>query len=457
MNLLNKKHIRKYGILFIIALCFCCSCQAPFQMENSKDKESSDTGFIKSDIGYYDSADTAVVMEKNEEKSTISLLNREVGKTYTLEYDGATEISDKHKEAMSMSQILPGEIVDVTFVKQSKRLNSIQVSELSWAYDNVEKYSFGRNNKTMTIGEEEFGLYENVPVISNGTKGELIDLNASDILTVRGIDHTIYSITVDKGHGYLRLSNDQYFIGGWIEVGQKVIQPITEGMLLVVPEGSYQVLLTNTRIEGKKEITIDRDGEVELDVGDIQPEELKYGSIIFSIIPSDATLYIDGDLQDYSKPVSLEYGIHQMIVKAEGYQSVTQYIKVGQEKATINVELEKKTESSSDKNNNSVSANTGIVEGNTISSNNTVFPTATTSTANKVYIDSPEGAELYLDSNYIGVIPVAFSKSSGTHIVTLRKNGCQTKSYTLQIDTEAKDITYSFADLIASVGAAKSE
>ena len=463
-NTLRKKYLGYILLVFVIAMVFCCSCT--FQRSDEENTEEG-TGFQKSETGYYDSIDTAILVNKNEEEQMLTLLNIQVGRNYTLKYDGTTQIQDKYEEAMSMSQLNPGEIVDVTFVKQSRRLNSIRQTVAAWSYDSVEKYSFGRNNQTMEIGDEEYELYENVPVLSNGTEGELMDLNAQDVLTVRGIDHTVYSIAVDKGHGYLRLSNDQYFVGGWIEVGQKVIQPITEDMLLVVPEGTYQVLLTNTRIQGTKEVTIERDGELELDVGDIQPEEAKYGTILFSINPSDATLYIDGDLQEYTEPVTLEYGIHQMIVKAEGYKTITQYIKVGQEKATISVELEAQSEpeerkdSVSDNNNENSETNAGMIDADTMSSNNTVAssaaplrPITSTSadTTKKVYIGSPQGAELYLDSNYIGIVPIAFSKTPGTHIISLRKTGYQTKSYTLQIDTEDKDITYSFADLVKSVG-----
>ena len=66
----------------------------------------------------------------------------------------------------------------------------------------------------------------------------------------------------------------------------------------------------------------------------------------------------------------------------------------------------------------------------------------------KVYIDAPSGAEAYLDGNYIVITPVSFNKVSGSYVVTLRKTGYQTRSYTLQIDAEEKDVNYSFTDLI---------
>ena len=66
----------------------------------------------------------------------------------------------------------------------------------------------------------------------------------------------------------------------------------------------------------------------------------------------------------------------------------------------------------------------------------------------KVYIDAPDGVEAYLDGSYVGVTPVSFNKEPGSHVVTLRKSGYQTRSYTLQIDEEEKDVNYSFTDLI---------
>ena len=82
--------------------------------------------------------------------------------------------------------------------------------------------------------------------------------------------------------------------------------------------------------------------ELELDVGDLKGEEPKYGSVVFTITPEAATLYLDGEKTDYSLPIRLEYGIHQMIVMAEGYETISQYLKVGQASAGIEVTMEAK-------------------------------------------------------------------------------------------------------------------
>ncbi|MDE6607504.1 MAG: PEGA domain-containing protein [Lachnospiraceae bacterium] len=453
----------------------------------SANKEN-ETGFVVAEAGSYDSADTVVVVEKDNDNSAITFQNMQLGKQYTLTYNGATTIYDKHNEAMSMAQIGEGDIVDITFLKSKKRLNSIQLSSEGWAFTDISRYNIDELTKHMTIAEDIYKLSEDTVIVSSGRPAELMDINASDVLKVSGMGYNIYSIVVDKGHGYLRLTNDEYFVGGWIEVGQAVIQEVTEGMLLVVPEGTYDVQISNKGNGGVKKVIINRDEEVELDVGDLKGEEPKLGTVLFTVSPNDATVYIDGEKVDISQAVTLEYGIHQMIVKAEGYDTITQYIKVGQEAAGIDVTMEESedkdkeeeeaeesredsetedsktenpkteepsqesTENSSTEDNGetgNTGTSTGGVSGNGVPSDSTTpTPGETNTTGNyKVYIDYPEGVEVYVDGNYVGVVPCSFSKTDGTHVITLRKTGYVTHSYTVQLTEEDKDVNYSFNDL----------
>ena len=85
-------------------------------------------------------------------------------------------------------------------------------------------------------------------------------------------------------------------------------------------------------------------------------------------------------------------------------------------------------------------------EEKTVSSNS--VSTVTAASDYRVYIDAPRGAELYLNGSYVGIVPVNFAKKAGTYIVSFRKDGYQTRSYTLQIDDSSKDVSYSFSDLV---------
>ena len=61
---------------------------------------------------------------------------------------------------------------------------------------------------------------------------------------------------------------------------------------------------------------------------------------MFAVTPGSAVVSIDGEEVDISAPVEIEYGLHQMVVKAEGYDTITRYIKVSQELASISITLE---------------------------------------------------------------------------------------------------------------------
>lgn len=400
--------------------------------------------FSSSIPGSYDSMDeVAVVMAVNQEEKTITLRNTDLQRNYTLDYSQATRIADRYGSSLSIAQVKAGDLVQVTFLKNKKRLNTLSLcSGEAWTYEKVTEYAVNRNTRVLTLGTDSYKIGNDTLIFSQGKPIDWMDLNDVDVLTVNGIEQHVYSIVVEKGHGYLRLENDTYFVGGWIEVGESLISPITQDMLLTVPEGDYQVLLTNNGNRGIKNISIKRGEELDLDIGDIEIEETKIGRVVFSVTPGNASIYVDGGLVDVETPLELEYGIHQMIAGAEGYDTMTRYINVGEELANLDIRLEK----------------TSTVSGNS-SSNNSDKNTAASGTGSvisttdqgqyHVMITAPEKVELYVDGNYIGITPISFKKVAGSHVITLRKDGYVTRSYTIQVDEEQKDISYSFADLTA--------
>ena len=65
----------------------------------------------------------------------------------------------------------------------------------------------------------------------------------------------------------------------------------------------------------------------------------------------------------------------------------------------------------------------------------------------KVYIEAPQGVEVYVDGSYVGIAPVSFPKTEGSVVITLRRSGYQTRSYTITLDDSEKDVNYSFSEL----------
>lgn len=437
----NKIQIALVLIMTTMSLTACASIFSDIQddsaiLNQNDTTQRVETGFILTGPDSYDSADTPVVMDINKDDNAVTFLNLEIGRKYTLSMDGTTKLYDKYGESISLDQVKKGDIVDVTFLKSKKHLTTMKLSPQAWSYSNVERYEINTVKEEVTIGNEVYKLSENVQYLSGDRAIEEIDLHPSDILTFSGIDKEILCVSVEKGHGYLRLANDEHFIGGWIEVGQSMIQRITEDMLLTVPEGSYQVNISHEGNGGIKNVVINRNEETTLDIGDFVIAEPQMGTILFAVSPSTTQLYIDGTEVDVSQPVVLEYGIHQLIARAEGYQSITSYLRVGEESAAIDVVLDAIDEE--EESSKSTKTEESSTEADTITD------------YYKVYIDAPENVEVYLDGNYVGISPCSFKKVAGSHVITLRKSGYETRSYTIKIDEEEKDFSYSFVDLMAS-------
>lgn len=444
-------------MLAALTLTGCTSEASNIGVAKDKKENKVDTGFSASMVGSYDSADTAVVLAVDASNKAVSFVNMDTGKQYTLYYDGTTHVKDKYEGPMTISQIKPGDVVDVTFLKGRKKLAGIQKSPRAWVYDGVYNYDLAGANKTASIGSQIYSMPSGVVVLSNGRRMGTEEVVSQDEVTISGIDHKIYSVSVDKGHGYLRLKNDQPLLGGWIEVGNRVIRQISEDMLLTVPEGSYQVVLENNGVGCVKEITVERDKEVVLDVSDVEIAEDKTGIILFEVTPASAKISVDGKPIETGTAVELRYGIHQVVVEANGYDTLTKYIQVGSEHAVISFTLEESRKSNNDR---TLSGNNteripwqdtlDSVSKNSVSRNHldSMSQNAlTTTNNNKVYVDSPKGVEVYLDGDYVGIAPVRFTKSPGRHEITLKKTGYKTKSYSIYLENNKRDETYSFSDL----------
>ncbi len=512
----NEYRIRKImGLMLCSCMVFMCACATADTAEKLQQEDAPAQISVNIGPESYDSADTPILIEKNEEKKTMTFFNIDVGKKYTLDYDGTTCFYDKYGKPLTLSQIMIGDIVDVRFLKPKKHLVSVQLSENSWSIKDTERYSLNPGKHEIIIGEDIYKISSDAVYFSEGKRVEERDIIDTDTLSFQGIGNIVYSVSVEKGHGYLRLTGHQGFEGGWIEIGNSVISKVTEEMLITVPEGKYQVKISNEGTTAEKTVVINRNSESTVDFADVEFATPKTGMVLFSITPTKAKLFIDGEEADVSEGVELTYGLHQLICKADGYKTITQYLNVGQQAAGIDITLEKsdgeeqkeeestekkeestdsdkKTEgegteenkenkdtsenkenegqsdnSDSDKTDNSETQN-NTTEGSETDNNNNndnnnsdnndnnentenTDPgtiTDVTTTYYKVYIDSPADTEIYLDGAYVGVCPCSFKKTEGLHVVTLSRDGYITRSYTIQVDGEDSDISFSFAELV---------
>lgn len=426
-----------FGILIFCLTGMLAGCD----MSATQEQESAQTASLQadqpaatvSDNRLADSLDRAVIQNVDEKNQRITFYNLKKGKSYTLSYDNATGIKDRFDSELVAAQLEIGDVVMVAFLKDTKEAKNIWLDKTVKKMDAITQFEVNRAAGWMNVGDVRYAICENAPVLTPEKTLSLMDINEADTLAAYVDDeHMIYSIVITNEHGYVRLVGTQAFEGGFVEFGQAVIRQVSQDMLVVLPSGTYDMFISHQNNAGNKQVEVLPGQETVVDVSDlVQEEEKREGGIIFTITPTGAILKIDGQETDYSSVVTLSYGIHQIIAACDGYKTITQYIKVGQEMANINIEMEK-GDAETDTQESSVSGNSAVSE---------------VSDGYQVYIDAPTGAELYVEGKYIGIIPTSFDKKAGSYVISVRKSGYQTRSYSLEVDDSSKDVHYSFSEL----------
>ncbi len=373
-------------------------------------------------VDIYLSHATVVIEAVHSEEQLIDVYMPDRSESRAFAYTDATLIQDQYGSGMSAAQLCSGDLAEIKYNDELEKVGSVTLSADAWSHRSVSKYQFDLGNGSAMIGDEAYSMDSNVKAFS---EGELIDISQiihQDVLTFRGKGSSIMSIVVDQGHGYLKLENDDAVVGGWIEVGQTLISQIAPDMLFVVPEGNYMVRFSGTGIEEFREVSIERNKETLLDLGDIEIPQPEKGLVTIEVTPESAQVFVDENKVETTYPIRLPIGLHQITGKASGYDTVTEYFQVDGENITVKLVLEEKKE----------------VSGNSLSNKE--------ETAN-ITISAPVDAEVYQDNLYMGIAPVTYTKSAGSHTITLRKQGYITKSYNIEVPDDGKDVTYAFPEL----------
>lgn len=428
-------------------------------------------------IGRYDSADTAAIRSIDVDNKEIRFRNHSTGKTYTLNYDNTSMMYDIYGRPLSPRLLEVGQIVDVTFLKSTKHITTLDVSRQAWTIATTRNHDFVRYDGTARVDGSIYKIDPRTLIIAEDQLALAEDILETDTVTVSGIDNDIYSVVVESGHGYVSLSSEmvenQSLVGAWIELDNAVIHKISPNMLLSAPEGDYTLQILGNGANYQTEVNISRNQETVVDTSEVNISRPKEGLVTFEIEPETAEVFVDGQRVLTKVPQSIQYGYHNLKIVAEGYITQTKYLKIGTPKSVISLSLEK--DSSAAESSSAASASTLPHKESTDINNKDAAKDRSASTAStaqqkkketvsenssdnpaqnkvidgyKIYVDEPNGAELYFDGSYIGMIPCSIAKISGNHEVILKKDGYETKSYRIHIDTSKTDLDYKFPPMV---------
>ncbi|MDO5155470.1 MAG: PEGA domain-containing protein [Eubacteriales bacterium] len=400
----------------------------------------------------------AIVSNVDEVNGKITLRLTDRSTEIVLAYNGGADVRDAYGDVYSMKQMELGTVADVVYDDNADKLISLYIcgNDKVQRLEHVTGATVNISDNVMKFNGEAYQMSNGVVAISDSRIMAMSDIDPKDQLSVWIYNDVVCSVNVELGHGYVKLEDYASYLGGFVEIGNDVMEPVTEDMLLTVREGEYTLRIVKGDDVGTKKIWIPRNQEVTISLADIAIEPKQMGFIMFKVTPSSAKVYIDGKLVNTEGTVEIVYGKHAIVIEAEGYQRYSANFNVNYaykiKEYTLTPEdgtTEKKT-----------SNNTSTTEKNTSKENHereTTEERNTTSkdtvsgdkTSNKVIISSPAGASVYLDGEYVGIAPISFTKVTGSHIITLNQSGYLSKSYTEVFVDDGKDKTLVYNPLTA--------
>ena len=430
---------KRYGVAVFLMLFMCvavfCSCS---KKNNQRRSVKPVPTMVEATQNF-----TGVITNVDRELSQLTLRELDEEVDTILNYNSTSVIMDRYKKEITGDELQQGQIVNVTYTVDDADVTEINVPKDVWEYQEVEEFSFDNDNNALSLAGRKYQYTSGTYFSTPESKIQMMELNSQDILTVRGIGITVYSVTRTSGHGYVRLSGYSDFIGGMVNIGNSVILPITENMLITMGEGNYRITLSKNRVHATKTVNV-KDGEEEIvDFSDfVSSAAENVGNVTFNIEPYGADLYINGTMVDYSSPLALNYGTYKVVVEMTGYNSYSGTLDVKSTNPVINIDL--------------------IEEETSVASKSTATPSATGGSKNKpatktidsshtITVNAPEGAEVYLDNVYKGLAPCTFTKVIGSQTITLSRTGYITKSYSIDILDDKKDVNLSFGPLAESL------
>ena len=394
---------------------------------------------------------------------------RSIGYTTDKEFSftGSADIQDKFGNYIAMESVPLGAIVNLTYDGNRDKLMSLHLTK-DETVEKLEGISGARIDyleNTITIGSKTYQMSKNTSVFSDNKEIGLDEICSEDQLSVWLYNNMVCSIYVELGHGYVKLTDYASYMGGMVEIGYDVIVPVTEDMLLTVREGTYTLRISKGKDTGSKQVTVEKNKEQTISLADLVVEPKQVGSILFKITPSDAAVYIDKVRINTEGAVDIVYGKHRIDIVKDGYDTISGTISVKEAYKIKEFTMKKTDEDNSDK---SSSKNDKTTTSSTSSSSTTETSTETTTenstekdvntetgtkTKQKVTVKTPDGASVYFDGEYIGIAPISFTKVTGSHIITLSKTGCLSKSYTVTFtdDGQDKELTYDELVTISSL------
>lgn len=351
----------------------------------------------------------AVVLDVYSDSKKLKLYDFENDKDISLIMKAGADMKDQYGNIMTLAEFEEGDIVDILYNKNSMEYESIKISPNSWTLKSVTNLKLNAQASTITYGNDVYKYTDRLISKYGNSKFNILDLDSIDVATVKGYGSTIWSLNVEKSHGFVTITGKDKIKDGAVEIDTDIYKSLNESNRIKLREGEHKIVVKGSNIEPYvDQFAVLSTEEVNIDLSEVP---IKTGVIIINANVNDYTLYVNGE-QNSSVPIVLEYGQYDIKVTKEGYKDTNTKLLVNSPTVTLPVNLEEEEKETTKMGELSVS--TGSVQ----------------------------EANVYVDNGYVGITPLSIKLTYGEHRVIVKKEGYSDVSTTVTIGESPQNIAF---------------
>ncbi|MBQ7636676.1 MAG: hypothetical protein IJS80_05150 [Lachnospiraceae bacterium] len=209
-----------------------------------------------------------VVLNVDKAGMKISLYDVVKNEDTEVNYDGSTKFYGHEGSLITAGVLKVGDLMYFTCKERDREtLEKAEWSKEIWEKSKIDDLMIYPEENRMVIRDQNYRYSDELCILSDGQRCKLNDLfTTADRYTIRGKGTDVYEILVTIGHGTQCLMNFDDYSGGLLKVGERYAFDIVYPANYVVREGTYKVEASNGRLEAGQTIEIGRNRTVIFDL-----------------------------------------------------------------------------------------------------------------------------------------------------------------------------------------------
>ena len=342
-----------------------------------------------------------VVVSVSDDRFEIT--NTESGKTAFYTIDSTAEIIRTDGRKTVYSSIVRGDIINIGLSEDTGEVVKVEYTDDVWEKKNFADVEVDTAAGTISNGVTSYEYDKNTLFIYNGDFIKDEDLNKEDVVTLKGVGDTVWTVTVEKYHGFIELQNTDRVENLSVTVDGEKIK--FENNRAAVSSGVHSLGISGDNID-----TLNVDihvpaGEVySVDMASVQE---KTGVLTLNVNVDNCIIVVDGKQVGKDTPVVLSMGSYPISVSAEGYKTYSGTVDIDEPLVEVDINMEK-------------------IEIKTAS----------------ISVDStPQGATVYANGAIIGVTPFTTQINYGDYDIAIKKEGYVDYNLSTTVNEEQKTIS----------------